>query len=80
MYKEIDGKREKTDREYAEVCFVPSELGRSKKDPILRYLATREAVRQPCLPGLEDAPLLPFPTLTMERTLYKVHGIVSNLL
>ena len=79
VYKEIDGRREKTDREYAEVCFVPSELGRSKKDPILRYLATREAVRQPCLPGLEDAPLLPFPTLTMARTLYKVHGIVSNL-
>ena len=79
VYKEIDGKREKTDREYAEVCFVPNEIAHSKKDPVYRYLATREVVRQPSLPGLENSPCLPFPSLTMAETQYKVHGVVTNM-
>jgi hypothetical protein len=77
--KMIDGKWEKTEREYAEVCFVPKEIAHGRKDPIYRYLATREAVRQPLLPGLEEAKGLPFPSLTLAKTQYKIHGLVTNM-
>ena len=79
IYKEIDGKREKTDREFAEVCFVPKEIAHSKNAPVHRYLATREVVRQLILPGLEDSDCLPFPSLSMAETKYKVHGIVTDM-
>ncbi len=44
-------------REWAEVCFVPNELAQSKKRPSYRYLAIREILGQPVLPGMD----LPFP-------------------
>jgi hypothetical protein len=46
-------------REYAEVGYVPNELAHSKKGEPYRFLAIREALRQPVLPGME----LPFQTL-----------------
>ncbi len=61
-------------REWAEVGYVPTELV-SNKDLLYRYLAIREVVRQPVLPGME----LPFQTLTSEGTQYKLHGLVSNM-
>lgn len=79
VYKKIDGKWEKTGREYAEVCFVPNEIAFSKTAPRYRYLATREAVRRPLLPGLEEARPLPFPSLTMAETQYKIHGLATNM-
>lgn len=79
VYKEVDGGREATDREWAEVCFVPAAIGRSKNGPAYRYLATREVVRQASLPGLEDSFPLPFPTLKISETEYKLHGIVTNM-
>lgn len=79
VYKMIDGTLEKTDREYAEVCFVPNEIAHGKKDPVYRYLATRELVRQPSLPGLEEGLCLPFPWLSMAGTQYKIHGVVTNM-
>jgi hypothetical protein len=79
VYKKIEGKWEKTDREYAEVCFVPNEIAHSKQAPLYRYLATREAVRQPILPGLEEARSLPFPSLALAETHYKIHGVVTNM-
>lgn len=79
VYKEIEGKGEQTTREFAEVCFVPSEIGHSKKGPVYRYLATREVVPQRALPGLEDSWFLPFPTMNMGREQYKVFGIVTNM-
>jgi len=79
VYKEIEGKREKTARELAEVCFVPSEIGHSKKGPVYRYLATREVISQGALPGLEDSWFLPFPTMNMGREQYKVFGTVTNM-
>jgi hypothetical protein len=79
VYKRIDGTLEKTDREYAEVCFVPNEIAHGKKDPVYRYLATREVVRQPSLPGLEEGRCLPFPSLIMNGTQYKIHGVVTNM-
>jgi hypothetical protein len=62
-------------REWAEVGYVPSELAHSKKGPVYRYLAIREAVRQPALPGME----LPFQTFMSEGTQYKLRGLVSNM-
>jgi hypothetical protein len=62
-------------REYAEVGFVPDELAYSKKGEPYRFLAIREGLRQPALPGME----LPFQTFTSEGTQYKLHGLVSNM-
>jgi hypothetical protein len=62
-------------REWAEVGFVPNGLAHSKKGQLYRYLAIREALRQPVLPGME----LPFQTLSCEGTQYKVHALVSNM-
>jgi hypothetical protein len=45
---------------------VPSGLGPSKKGPDYRFLATREAIDN-CLPGMEEEPQLPFPTLEMNQ-------------
>ena len=51
---------------------------RSKNDPVYRYLATREVLEQPQLPGMEEQVELPFPTMTMEKNRYKVFGVVTN--
>jgi hypothetical protein len=78
LRKEIEGEKIKTKTEWAEVCFVPNAISRSKKDPLYRYLATRELLEQPQLPGMEQAVELPFPRMSMERKHYKIFGIVSN--
>jgi DDE family transposase len=76
--KEIEGKMVETGKEWAEVCFVPAAICRSKKDPVYRYIATRELLGQPELPGMEGQVALPFQTLTMEEKRYKIFGIVTN--
>jgi hypothetical protein len=78
LYREVDGGLEDTGQEYAEVCFVPSWVGRKKHGPVYRYLAIRESLDQPALPGLEDQLELPFPTMDWARVRYKVTGIVTN--
>lgn len=80
IYKEVKGKRIETGREWAEVCFVPNAIGRSKKGPVYRYLATREELRQMGLPGIEQQESLPFPEAEMEGRRYKVFGIVTNMM
>lgn len=67
-----------SEREWAEVCFVPNAIGHSKKGPEYRYLATREVLPQAELPGLGLEPILPFPTMNWNTKRYKVFGIVSN--
>jgi len=66
-------KRLDSRREWAEVGYVPTEL--VHKEHLYRYLAIREALRQPVLPGME----LPFQTLDYQGTQYKLHGLVSNM-
>jgi hypothetical protein len=78
LYQLVEGEQRKTGREWAEVCFVPSWVGHSKKGPDYRFLATREVIDN-CLPGMEQAQSLPFPTLEMHRQRYKIYGIVTNL-
>lgn len=79
FYRRVNGKMEKTGREWAEVCFVPNKICQSKKGQY-RYLASREEMRQEELPGMEktDESYL-FPVMRMEESRYKVFGIVTNM-
>jgi hypothetical protein len=80
LYKMVDGKKHKTDTEWAEVCFVPNAIGHSKKGPEYRYLAKREAMaEQLALPGMEQQMQLPFQTMDIEGKKYKLFGIVTNM-
>ena len=80
LYKEYDGFRMKTNQEWAEVCFIPNAIGHSKKAPVYRYIAIREAMGSAELPGLGliQQPL-PFPTMKIAFQNYKVFGIVTNM-
>jgi len=78
VWKEIRGEKTKTKMEWADVCFVPTAISRSKKDPDYRYLATRELLEQPELPGMESQVELPFPTMRIQQRRYKIFGIVTN--
>jgi hypothetical protein len=80
LLREVNGKSVETGRQWAEVCFVPNKIGHSKKGPAYRYLATREALKQPELPGMEKTEEeLPFPTMLIQDQRYKVFGIVTNM-
>lgn len=80
LYKIIDGKREKTGSEWAEVCFVPNAIGHSKKGPEYRYLAKRKAMAEQLeLPGMEQQLELPFPTMHLKGKRYKILGLVTNM-
>lgn len=74
-----DGQPEPYGREWAEVCFVPQSLCRSKKGREYRYLVTRQTFTdQRALPGMEDSQLLPFPTLELKGKRYKIFSVVTN--
>lgn len=74
-----DGQKIETNRQWAEVCFVPDEIGTSKKGPSYRYLATREVIEeQQSLPGMEEDKQYPFATMTKKDHKYKVFGVVTN--
>lgn len=80
LYKEENGKMIKTGREWAEVCFVPSPIAFSNKAPVYRYLATREALANQPLPGMEESQMsLPFQTILRGGVTYKVFGVVTNM-
>ncbi len=80
LEREAEGKRVKTNQEWAEVCYVPHWVGRSKKGPDYRFLAIREPLRSQLeLPGIEEQQRLPFPTLELPRQgRYKLFGLVTN--
>jgi len=80
IYKLVNGKKEKSGVEWAEVCYVPNAIGHSKKGVEYRYLAKREVlVEQQVLPGMEQQLSLPFPTMELKGKKYKVYGIVTNM-
>ena len=87
LYEQIGGRPVATGREWAEVpLYVPVGTARSKSDPDYRYLATREALRQQPLPGLQEGQVqleLPFQTMRMGgrgcQLSYKVFGSVTNM-
>ena len=70
-------------QQWAEVCFVPSWVGHKKpkaQGPTYRFLAIREPLAQPELPGLERTQEeLPFPTMEFGgKGRYKLFGVVTN--
>jgi hypothetical protein len=79
--RERSGELRETTRQWAEVCYVPNAIGRSKKGPEYRYLAIRERMQdQLVLPGMEqDEKGFPFQTLRKGGVRYKVFGIVTNM-
>lgn len=73
-------KGRKTNKEWAEVCFVPNRIGHSKKGTEYRYIATREIMaEQLIIPGTVDDKEYPFPTVAKDSKKYKVFGIVTNM-
>jgi len=80
LHRQSNGKLEETGRQWAEVCFVPNNIGHSKNSPEYRYLATREELKQSELPGMErgEEEYL-FPVMRMRDQRYKVFGIVTNM-
>ena len=80
LYREEKGKRVETRREYAEVCFVPSAIGHSKKGPEYRYIAIRESMEeQLSLGGMEKEREYPFQTMRTGGRKYKLFGLVTNM-
>jgi len=79
--RERSGELRETARQWAEVCYVPNAIGRSKKGPEYRYLAIRERMQdQLILPGMEEEEKgLPFQTMRKGGVRYKVFGIVTNM-
>lgn len=77
LWRTVDGRQQATNQQWAEVCFVPNGAGFKKDGPGYRYLAIREVLSQPELPGLE-APELPFPVMSMANDRYKLTGVVTN--
>ena len=79
--RERSGELRETTRQWAEVCFVPNAIGRSKKGLEYRYLAIRERMQdQLMLPGMEEEEKgLPFQTMRKAGVRYKVFGIVTNM-
>jgi len=72
----FDGKPQETDQEWAEVCYVPSWAGYSRKQADYRFLAIREPLRQ--LP-LGDQAQLPFPDAGIRpEGDHKLFGVVTN--
>ena len=72
-----EGEHDKhTGQQYAEVCYVTNWIGHSKNSPDYRFIAIREPLRNPKLPGMEE---LPVPTMQMpDGGWYKVTGVVTN--
>lgn len=65
-------------QEYAEVCFVPRLVGHKKHGPAYLYLAIREPLEQPTLPGMDGQLSFPFQTMDWGSVKYKVTGVVTN--
>jgi len=79
IYKiDTEGETE-SGQEWAEVCFIPEDISRSKKGCEYRYIGIREELKQRILPGMEDQSPLPFQTLEMGIKRYKLTAVVTNL-
>src|SRR5208283_511601 len=54
----------------------PIRVPQQKKTEPYRYIAIREAMKQPHLPSMD---CLPFQTITVKSTQYKLFGMVTNM-
>ncbi|HLG22380.1 MAG TPA: transposase, partial [Candidatus Manganitrophaceae bacterium] len=78
LRRQVNGGWIETEQQWAEVCFVPNRVGRSKQGPSYRFIAIREPLLQKALPGMEGQQTLPFPTMEFASGSYKLFGIVTN--
>jgi hypothetical protein len=79
LRRRVEGQWQETAQQWAEVCFVPNTVGHKKGGPSYRFIAIREPLEQPALPGMSGQAELPFPTMSFEaQGVYKVFGIVTN--
>ncbi len=78
LFRKVNGELKDTGQQYAEVCFAPDWAADKKQGPEYRYLAIREPIEQPVLPGMEDQLSLPFQTMDWGAVRYKVTGMVTN--
>lgn len=63
---------------WAEICHVPNWVGHSKTGPSYRFIAVREPVAEPVLPGMDEH--MPFPVVNFSKVgQHKVHVIVTNV-
>ncbi len=78
LHREAGERRVDTGQQWAEVNYVPNWIGHSWNSPEYRFIAIREPLRNPPLPGMESRLDLP-PSMAMgARGWYKVFGIVTN--
>ncbi len=79
-----NGECEDTEQQWTEVCFESNASSYKKDGPPLRFIATREPVKQLEIKGMESQQTLPFPTVDMdagaETIQYKIHALVTNRL
>ena len=78
-----------SERDHAEVVFVPNKLCTSKHDPDYRFIVTREEIRSTDPPELRqmllfdeefgDHPISSVHPTVMNGKLYKVFALVTNL-
>ena len=75
------GRSYETERQWAEVCFVPNAVSRKKQGSEYRYLAIRERMQeQLSFEGMGDEQgQYGFPTMEMKGDRYRVFGIVTNM-
>jgi hypothetical protein len=78
IYREFDGKRIRTNQEWAEVCFIPNAICHRMDASVYRYLAIREPLGSMDLPGMTQQEF-PFPTMQMDLQRYKLFGLVTNM-
>jgi hypothetical protein len=79
IYRKVNGQKEETGQQWAEVPFVPNAICHSKKGRSYRYIGIREAFvqRQSC--DMEFQASLPFPTMELNNKSYKIFGLVTNM-
>lgn len=76
IYQEdADGKKIKTNQEWADICFVPDWAVGSKAN--YRYLAIREAMK-PSKTKSDNEQDLPFQTVKLDEVRYKLFAVVTN--
>lgn len=79
LHTDTDGAQRSTGQQWAEVCYVPSWAGHSKKSPDYRFLAIREPLRQQLtLPGHDEVAEPPESVESRCGARYKIRGIVTN--
>ena len=76
IYQEdVEGNKIKTNQEWADICFVPDWVVKSKAN--YRYLAIREAMK-PSRTKNDDELDLPFQTIKLDEVRYKLFAVITN--